>query len=92
MDFECKYIRTHTGEKRLKLLSLYSPFCFFLIKKYFNLIATLSFLESTYFDETVKCAWKCFILTQKNAKSTVLQCQVFYFRTTHCSTLKAFLF
>ena len=51
-------------KNRLKFLTLHSLVCLFSYK-YFNLIAVRSTLKSTSFDETIRCAWKWSILTQR---------------------------
>ena len=65
--FECPYIRTHTKEKRLKYYfwHLVRPFFLFLIKKKWKKIVILSFLVSKSLDETIRCASKWFVVTQR---------------------------
>ena len=60
-DLECQHIRIYTKEKPSKIsnintFAILSPY-----QKKSNFLATLSTLESTSFDETIKCASKWFI-------------------------------
>ena len=81
-DFKCRYIRTHPEEKEqfklelelelcIKFQTLHSPFWIFLKKKYFNQIAMLSTLESTFLDDQMR--FKIVYSNKKNAKSRVRQ-------------------
>ena len=60
-DFECRYIRTRTEEKPSKISSItfaILPFA----------IPSRPTFESTSLDETIRCASKWFILTQRTQK------------------------
>ena len=77
---------------RPKFLTLHSPFCLLIIKKYWNWMAILSTLKSTSLDETNKCALKWFIVTLKTSSVGKSQaCEVCNLRTTHTSILKLML-
>ena len=81
VDFESRYIRTHTEEKPSKISNITFVILHFSYIKYFYWIAIPSTFESTSLDKTMRCASKWFILTQK-AKSRARQYQVCYLRTT----------
>ena len=79
----------HNSYRRKTVLTLHSPFCLLMRKKkYSNWMAILSTLESTSLDDTIRCALKWFILSQREQNIELGQSQLFYSHTIHSSSLK----